>query len=505
MNMSHAGRILLLPTVLWLIAAGCGQAGFASTPEKQQRSLSLEECIRLALEHNLDLQVARYQPEIARRQVRIAYARYEPSLNASGNHRFSQSPGGVDDQQRAFVGTKSEQDSYDISIGGLLPAGLSYSVGTQAGHVEGSGPGGPFENTSGAVSFQLRQPLLRNLWIDSTRLAIKISRNQLHVAGLSLRSQVMQVITSAEQAYYDLILARENVKVQEQALDLAQHLLAINLRRVELGLLPALDEKQAESQVAVRQSGVQAALRSLVNAEYALKNLLSDEFMEWEPLEIVPTEKLNAGPMLFDLQDSWRKGLTLRPDLLQSQANLERQGIELKFARNQLFPQLDLVGSYGLRGSRREYSGVFGDISRRDSPFYFVGTAITIPLGNRGARENYEIGKAEQERALVSLKRLEQDIMVQIGVAVEQARTALQQVDSTREARRFAEVALEAEQRKLETGKSTSFIVLQLQRDLTAARVAELQALADYNRALAQLALREGTTLRRHGVELEEE
>ena len=74
---------------------------------------------------------------------------------------------------------------------------------------------------------------------------------------------------------------------------------------------------------------------------------------------------------------------------------------------------------------------------------------------------------------------------------------------TTRSATLFAQEALEGEQKKLDSGKTTTFVVLQLQRDLTAARSAEVQALADYNRALAQLALQEGATLERHKVNLE--
>lgn len=83
------------------------------------------------------------------------------------------------------------------------------------------------------------------------------------------------------------------------------------------------------------------------------------------------------------------------------------------------------------------------------------------------------------------------------------ARTNFERVDTTRQARVFAESALEAEQSKLENGRSTSFFVLQLQRDLTAARSAEIQALADYNKALAQLALREGTVFELDNIDVE--
>jgi outer membrane protein TolC len=182
--------------------------------------------------------------------------------------------------------------------------------------------------------------------------------------------------------------------------------------------------------------------------------------------------------------------------------DLERLGYVLKFNRNQLYPQLDLVGSYGFSGAEREYGGAFGDIRRGNNPTYSYGVVVSIPLGNSAARNNYRIGKAQQQQALLSLQRLEQNIMLQIEDTVKLAQTNFERVGATKEARQFAEAALQAEQTKLENGKSTSFFVLQLQRDLTGARTAEIQALADYNKALAQLALREGSVFERNNLHL---
>ena len=129
---------------------------------------------------------------------------------------------------------------------------------------------------------------------------------------------------------------------------------------------------------------------------------------------------------------------------------------------------------------------------------------MTLPLaGNRTARENYRASKAQLAQQTLQLKQLEQNIMVQIGVSVEQAKTCFAQVDATRQSRLFAAMALEAAQKQLDNGKTTSFVVVQLQRDLTTARLAELTAVAQYNQALANLALNEGTTLERDKLTLE--
>ena len=194
--------------------------------------------------------------------------------------------------------------------------------------------------------------------------------------------------------------------------------------------------------------------------------------------------------------------MTGRPDLLQSRLNAEQQGIQLKFYRNQLYPELDLLGTYGYNGAAREYNGTFNQFNEGDRPFYSFGAQLSVPLSNAGARNQYKTGKAAEQQYLLQLKQLEQNVLVEIDNAVKQAQSAWQSVDATRQARVYAEAALDAEQKKYAVGKSTTFTVLQLQNNLTADRAQEIRKLADYNEALANLAQQEGSTLERHKIDL---
>ncbi|MEK7684077.1 MAG: TolC family protein, partial [Verrucomicrobiota bacterium] len=280
-------------------------------------------------------------------------------------------------------------------------------------------------------------------------------------------------------------------------------LLAENRKRVEVGAMAPLDEKQAESQVAASKAALLITQRALSERENALKNLLTDDYVQWHEITLLPAESLMAVPAIFDLQESWKKGLSLRPDLLQTRLDLDRTDINLRLDRNQLFPQLDVIGRYGFAGQGSEFSRTFGKIGEGSNPFYLYGAELSIPLGNRAARQSYNISKAQKEQAKLLLKKKEQDILVEIDNAVKVAQTNLERVEATRQARLYAEAALEAEQKKLENGKSTSFFVLQLQRDLTARRSDEIRSLADYNNALAQLALVEGSVLERNRLSLD--
>jgi len=203
------------------------------------------------------------------------------------------------------------------------------------------------------------------------------------------------------------------------------------------------------------------------------------------------------------LQDSWNKGMTERPDLLQAQLNVEKQGIQLKFDYNQVFPELDLIGTLGYNGEGPGFSDTFGQFRDTDRPYYTYGAQLSIPLSNVKARNTYKSDKVTESQLLLTLKQLEQTIMVDIDNAVKVAQSDYQSVDATREARIYAEAALDAEQKTYAVGKATTFEVLQFQNTLTAARGAEIRALANYEEDLANLASQEGSTLERNGIDIE--
>jgi outer membrane protein TolC len=220
-------------------------------------------------------------------------------------------------------------------------------------------------------------------------------------------------------------------------------------------------------------------------------------------VDIQPSETLSAPPQAFDLQDSWNKGMTERPDLLQAKLNVEQQGISLKYYRNQMFPELDLLGTYGFNGAGQDYNDTFNQFDQGNRPFYSYGAALTVPLGNIGPRNQYKATKATLQQIVLQLKQLEQNVMVEIDNAVKQAESGYQSAEATKQARIYAEAALDAEQKTYAVGKATTFEVLTYQNNLTAARSQEIRALANYNESLANLAAQEGATLEHYNVNLE--
>ena len=500
-------RSLLILAGFWFATSGIGLAeGRLST-----RPITLSECVELALAKNLELRIERYNPQFALFNLAAAKAGYEPTLSLSGSHSHDESGSQLLSGGFEVPGAETDSDQFNGSLTGLTPWGMTYGVRASGSEASGQSffvdtnnnlVSDSFDSSRGSVSIELNQPLLKNFWIDGTRLNIALAKNRVQYSELTLKARVIDIVTRVELAYYDLGYAYENVKVQQKALELAQRLLDENRKRVEVGALAPLDEKQSEAAVAARQADLIAAQRNLNFLENSLKQLLSDDFAAWNNQRLDPIDGLAAERQLLDLQDSWTKGLTLRPELLQAELDLARNGIQLKYDRNQLYPQLDAFGEFGYNGSGDVFDDAFQEVSDRDRPFWAVGGRLVVPLGNGAARNRYKSTQAGREQTVLAAKKLEQDIMVQIDNAIKLAQSNFERIGATRKAREYAEAALSAEQKKLENGKSTSFIVLQLQRDLTAAQSDEISALVQYKRSLASLAQAEGTTLERNKIDV---
>ncbi len=492
----------LLRICLVLLCARLG--ALAQTNTSDVRILTLQDCIQSALQKNLDLQIARYSPPLAFNNLEAAYGGWDPNLNLSGSHTYNTSAGGFNSQIGTLTApTTANQNSFNTTLGGLTPWGLNYNLVGNISESYGSGGGNniPFDQTSGQVGLFMSQPLLKNFWIDITRLNIRVAKNRVKYSELTLKFQVMQIITTVENAYYDLIYSRENVKVQEKAVELAMQLVRENKKRVEVGALAPLDEQQAEAQAAQSQAALIAARAALAVQEHTVKQLITDEYSRWLHFKVEPAESLASPRMFFNLQDSWVKGLTMRPDLAQAKLDIEKQGVTIKYNYNQLFPELDVVGSYGHNASGfPDYTSGLGQFRDGSLPFYSYGGQLSYPLGNHNARYTYKSSKMVMEQLVLTLKKLEQGIMVAIDNDIKNAEANYEQVGAARTARDYAAAALDAEQKKLESGKSTTYTVLQMQRDLTNARGTEIQALDNYNKSLSQLSLDEGTTLKRLNI-----
>jgi outer membrane protein len=480
-------------------------------------ALSLRDAIALALEHNLDLQVFRYNPIISEYNRRSLFSVYDPTVSGSiGRAENNRESGGINlNTGNTQPGTRSKTETASFGLSGQTPIGTTYGLTHNVDHNIVNTPfligtnsfgeavfGGRRSDTyNSQAAFSATQPLLRDFWINGDRLQIKLARRNVHIAELLFEREVMDIINRVEQAYYGLVAAREAVRVGEADVGVKKQFFEEQRRRVEVGILAPLDEKLAQAELAKSESALIDFRRIAADAESLLKGLIHDNYISQIRTEIQLTDRLLAMPATLELFDAFKEAMEKRPDLQQARLELEKANIQLKYDFNQLFPRLDAYGSLGYNGLDTSVGGALGDISDRTFEQTTYGLRLSFPLTMWGPRNTRKADEAVKEQAIWDLKRQEEAVIQEVDFEVRLIRTLWLQIPYTREVTVAQQAALEAEKKKLDAGKSTSFNVLKIASDLTTAQVAEIKAILTYNQALAELAFRKGTTLERWNID----
>ncbi len=494
-----------------LIAVGDVRAETNQAP----RVVSLDECIRTALLQNRALQIERLNPEIARATLSSSYGYFDPVFTLDARNENATDSGGFDpaDFSRDAI-YEAESDIARAGMIGFLPTGLSYTLAGDYANSFGARNGLNFDSYKVFAGITVRQPLLKNAWIDQGRYTIKVNKQNLKITELGVCYVALDVINRVQQAYYEFAQTHEHLRVQEDLLRSRQQLLNATRRRLQEGLATLPDEQLAQAQAATAEATVGAAQTTLILAENELRTQLGDAFTNQVDTRFVPAHRLLLVPKPFSLPDSWRRGLDRRPDLAQLRREVEKAEINVKFRRNQLFPSLDLVASYGRRGAsvsqmppslkaNASASDAFDQVSDGTAPSDMIGILFSLPIGRVAERANYRAGKEIKAQAELILKQREEWVMREISDAFHTAQITLERARAAQRAVEFAQATLEAEERRLSGGTSTLFFVLQYQTELVNAQAAEIRARADYNKAVSQLGFAEASLLETHGFTLD--
>ncbi len=235
------------------------------------RKLTLDDCLQQAIEKNLGLRIARFDPRLASLSIHSAYSPYDPTLTAAVGQAFQVNPRSPYIDPSKFTPTSTSEswnDLYSVGLAGSTPTGLSYSfdagldrngVTTTFTPTNKPSLSVQFSGFADTASLSLRQPLLKNFWIDSNRLNIILAKSALKQSVESLRTSLLELCLNIALNYYELIGAEENIEIEASAVELAERSLSENRLRVEIGSLAPLGEKQAEAQVASRRSNLISA------------------------------------------------------------------------------------------------------------------------------------------------------------------------------------------------------------------------------------------------------
>ena len=509
-------QALLISVVVSGFGAGSVAAQTSARPQappvtasgEQGRSLTIDEAVRLALDNNLGIQIARFNPQVQDLSVALARSAWTPSFTTVIQGASAATPnsgflsGATTGQNKTTTGRMLS----NVGLFQPTPWGGSYSLGWDSTR---STTTNVFSNFSpqlqSSLSFDIRQPLLRNFSIDNLRLQVIQSQKDRDIADFQLQQSIATTSRAVRNAYWDLAYANASLVVQRQSLDLANESLRETNARIQIGTTPPIDAVEAQAEVAAREQAVIVAEAQIETAQDNLRALvLNQSAPDFWTTRFVPTELPAFEPTAVDVDAAVRNALQMRTDLQQARKSLEAADVNIKYFRNQTLPDVTATFDYGLTGLggtpvarvnnlgipvnlpaglSRSFGSVLGDLFGNQFPSWTVGLNIAYPLGHSQQEANLARAQLETTQAETQLKNAELQVVTQVRNVGRQVVTGERLVDSTRAASALAAQRLDAEQKKLAAGTSTNFLVFQAQRDLASARNDELNAILSYYRA----------------------
>jgi outer membrane protein len=474
------------------------------------RRLSMDDAVQLALEQNLGIRIQRIDPQIQDVGVAAAKAFWTPNLTTSFN-RVSQTL----QSTNAFSGSGSSilngVFSNQVGVNQTLPWGGSYQVTWDNRRITTTNLSSTFSpQLVSGLNLQVSQPLLRNFEIDQIRQAVANSKKSRELSDIQLEGVVTQTLRAVRNAYWDLSYAINNLKAQQESLALAQQSLTDNRKRVEIGTMAPIDIVQAQAEVAANEQGVIVADAAIRTAQDNLRALILDPAAaDFWTVAFEPTDAPAFTAQAIDVDAAVRNAIDKRSDLRSAKNSLEQSTINIRYYENQIKPDVNANFDYNPQAAggtqlspvtdlaaiiagtatrsvvaNHGYGSVLGNVLQGTYPTWTVGVSIGYPIGSNVAKANLVRVKLQYEQAQTQMRNLELQVATQVRSVARNVQTNQQRVQSARASRELQEKKLEAEEKKMAACMGQTFFVFQAQRDLSLARTAEIQAIADYNKSL---------------------
>jgi outer membrane protein TolC len=547
-------------------------------------NLSLQDAIALALENSMDIVVQRYNPWMADASIlktkaggfgygvpnslsagstaNLPTLYFDPYLTQTVslndgifpvNNPFTSGTGSA-----SLLALSSHTDTYNTSYSQGFSTGTTINAFWDNSRGSSSSTFNffnPYVQSSLGVSFS--QQLLQGFGRDITRRNILIAENNRKIADLAFAQQAITTITNTITAYWELVYARENVKVEQQAVTVSQKLYNDNKKQLEIGTMAPLDVTQAESELASDQTNLIVAQTTQLQDELALKNYISKDPTASNLLnvEIIPTDKPDAPEAVHTeaFEDALKEAFSNRPDVQEQIFNVKNGEIDVKATKNALLPIATLTGTYSSTGligntptttastvagapivdgngvpvtvidpttglpipifepatqstvtgvSKMGFTDAMSQVFHNKYPSYTVGLNFQVPLRNRSAQADNIHAQLTQRQLEAQMQQIKNSAVLDVrntSIAVEQGRA---QVQSARKARDLQQQTFEAEQKKYQLGASTVYNVILVQRDLITAQGTELRVLANLAEAKANYERALGRTLQVNSVSI---
>jgi outer membrane protein len=535
--------------------------------------ISLQDAIELALENNLDIAVQRYYPWVADASIlktkaggsgygtpgadfssstaNLNLLSYDPQFNSSVSIADNSTPvnnpfiSGTGTAQLAALKSHSTQFLNQYSQN--FETGTNFTASwnnTRTSSTSSANFFNPAVQSSLAVGFS--QSLLNGFGVTVNTRNLRIAKNNRKIADWAFALQAITDITNTINAYWELVYARENVKVEQQAVTVSEKLYNDNKKQLGVGTMAPLDVTRAESELATDRQNLIVAQTVQLQDEQILLNAISKDPLAPNLLhiEIITTEQPKQPELIeaASFEDSIKEAFAKRPDLQEQVLNMKNGDIDVEATRKALLPtatlsaqytSLGLAGNSPIKGASTIVSNGIPIVDANGNPILiggneiFESTTVTprtgtnqegfttaqsqvfhnkfpeflaqltlnLPLRNRSAQADNARALLVQRQLETQLRQLKNAALLDVRntyIALTQDRA---QVEAASKARELQQQTFDAEQKKYRLGASTVYNVILTQRDLITAQGTELRALANLEEAKANYERALGRTL----------
>lgn len=479
------------------------ERGLFTSSGSQDRVLriGLVDCILYALKKNNDILIKKIEPELKGDDVKVAKADFEPTFTADYTAEDNTVLAGNTLQGSAVF--NSNDRNLNAGVSGKMVTGTEYSIDFLNKRYKSDSSFQIF-NPYYTVTQKLTitQPLLKGFGILVNKADILIAKNDLLQSDNSFQNTVMDTISKVKSSYYLYIFFLETYTIERLSLERVSDLLEINKARYAKGLVSSVDVLEAEAAVAQREKTLLTAESALKKAEDELKlvtNIVDDPEIWNAKIELIdqPEFKKEEVNLALAVDNAFK----YRPDYDSAKIDLKNRDIKIKVAKNSLLPTLDLTGSFGLNGLGKDYENALQK-ANINFPDLSGGFKISIPWGGAD-RAKYDQRKLEKAQALISLKRLEQNIILEVRDKVRDVDIQSRQVEVAKILREKEAQNYNAQKERYAAGQVSTHDMLDYQDKLSQAELGFIKALIDYNITLINLDKAQGLTLAKNNVKLE--
>jgi outer membrane protein len=459
--------------------------------------INIDEAILLALENNQALAVERLTPAITKTYEDEEKALFDPEIEGEI------SAGREKDRSPTSSGDKLESDTTDniggsINIEQFFPAGTTVSFEGDTSLSDASSYRTFYSTRFGMT---VTQAILQGFGAEVNLAALRQAVMDTRLSAYELRGYSEYLVAQVEQTYWDYALAGRQIEIYEESLKLARQQLDETEELIAVGRLAEAELTAVQAEVAAQEQGLINARSNMESIKLRLLRLLNPPGPGLWRREVhlihqptLPEIKLD------DVERHVAVSMRMRPELNEARIKVLREDLELVKTKNGLLPVLDLFFTLGKSGYAESFGAAFRDLDG-DSYDAQVGVQFQYPIRKREAKALHRRALLSREQSEKALKNLSQLVEVDVRTAYIEVNRTKQQVTASSATRKLDEEKLRIETEKFRVGRSTSFLLAQAQRDLLVSRIAEVQAVASYLKALVDLYYMDGSLLVRRGID----